>query len=152
MEDNIDNKKLVSDSDNDAENHINDNVQSKRYCAGRQSSSSKTREASQTETLQKVVDAKEIKGDARFSLTKHSDWLKSQEPEPSESLYESRFPLRRRSARLKSQEPEPSESFHDSIETTKRRRSAIRLGSVYNYCTLLKVDIVRYDLLQVCYV
>jgi len=64
----------------------------------------------------------------------------------------SRFPLRRRSARLKSQEPEPSESFHDSIETTKRRRSAIRLGSVYNYCTLLKVDIVRYDLLQVCYV
>jgi hypothetical protein len=126
MEDNIDNKKLVSDSDNDAENHINDNVQSKRYCAGRQSSSSKTREASQTETLQKVVDAKEIKGDARFSLTKHSDWLKSQEPEPSESLYESRFPLRRRSARLKSQEPEPSESFHDSIETTKRRRSAIR--------------------------
>jgi len=31
MEDNIDNKKLVSDSDNDAENHINDNVQSKRF-------------------------------------------------------------------------------------------------------------------------
>ncbi|KAL1187826.1 SHUGOSHIN 1 [Cardamine amara subsp. amara] len=109
MEDNIDNRKLVSDGDNaadkkdfvlDSENHINDNVQSKRYCAGRQSISSKTPETSQTENLQKVFDAKEIEETARF-------------------------PLRRHSARLKSQEPEPSESFRECIETARRRRSAM---------------------------
>ncbi|XP_023642150.1 SHUGOSHIN 1 isoform X2 [Capsella rubella] len=105
--DNIDNNKLVSDGNNaaikkefvlDAEDHIDDNVQSKRCCAGRQSASDKNIETVQSGNLHKVVDAKEIKEDARF-------------------------PLRRRSARLRSQEPEPSESYHESIETVRRRRS-----------------------------
>ncbi|KAG7576729.1 Shugoshin C-terminal [Arabidopsis thaliana x Arabidopsis arenosa] len=143
-EDNIDNKKLVSDGDNaadkkevflDAEDHINDNGQRKRYCAGRPSASFKTRDTGQTVNLQKVVDTRE-KDNARVSLKKHPDWVKSQEPEPSENPYESRFPLRRRSARLKSQEPEPSESLHESIETTRRRRSGMfniqELGVIQN--------------------
>ncbi|XP_010486649.1 PREDICTED: shugoshin-1 [Camelina sativa] len=117
--DNIDNKKLVSDGNSaadktefvlDAENHIYDNVQSKRCCAGRQSAIYKI-ETGQSGKLQRVVDVKEIKEDARF-------------------------PLRRRSARLKSQEPDPSESFHESIETARRRRSTVfdiqELGVVQN--------------------
>ncbi|KAG7581056.1 hypothetical protein ISN44_As08g007960 [Arabidopsis suecica] len=144
-EDNIDNKKLVSDGDNaadkkkvflDAEDHINDNGQSKRYCAGRPSASFETRDTGQTVNLQTVVDTRENKDDARVSLKKHPDWVKSQEPEQSENPYESRFPLRRRSARLKSQEPEPSESLHESIETTRRRRSGMfniqELGVIQN--------------------
>ncbi|CAL9220274.1 unnamed protein product [Arabidopsis halleri] len=137
-EDNIDNKKLVSDGDNAADKKevFLDNAQSKRYCAGRQSASFKTRATGQTVNLQKVVDTRENKEDAsRVSLKKHPDWVKSQEPEPSENPYESsRFPLRRRSARLKSQEPEPSESLHESIETTRRKRSTIsvRQSGMFN--------------------
>ncbi|EFH58927.1 predicted protein [Arabidopsis lyrata subsp. lyrata] len=107
-----------------------DNIDNKKLSA-----SFKTRATGQTVNLQKVVDTRENKEDARVSLKKHPDWVKSQEPEPSENPYESsRFPLRRRSARLKSQEPEPSESLHESIETTRRKRSTIsvRQSGMFN--------------------